>query len=116
MLLTCIFRYCDSKWVGNRLYGRRKLVAVDFVAGRVERFPRHENDPDPKSFARILGNFWPVFALILAYQASALVQKAFVSGLSTGSIASLNYAAKLEGLPVGIFSVAITTVYFPVLV
>lgn len=80
------------------------------------QFPRHENDPDPKSFARILGNFWPVFALILADQVSALVQKAFVSGLSTGSIASLNYAAKLEGLPVGIFSVAITTVYFPVLV
>jgi putative peptidoglycan lipid II flippase len=47
---------------------------------------------------------------------SAVVQKTLVSDLSTGSIAALNYAAKLEGIPVGIFSAAIATVYFPVLV
>jgi putative peptidoglycan lipid II flippase len=74
------------------------------------------NGSDAASFSRMAGNFWPVFILILADQVSAVVQKTLVSDLSTGSIAALNYAAKLEGIPVGIFSAAIATVYFPVLV
>jgi putative peptidoglycan lipid II flippase len=57
----------------------------------------------------------PVMFVLLADQVSGLIQKALVSGLSTGSIASLAYAAKLVGVPVGIFAVAVATVFFPAL-
>ena len=57
----------------------------------------------------------PVMFLLLADQISALIQKTLVSGLPTGSIASLSYAAKLVGVPTGIFAVAIATVFFPAL-
>lgn len=58
----------------------------------------------------------PLVALLATDQFSALLQKTFVSDLAIGSIAVLNYAARLEGLPVGIFAAAIATVYFPALV
>lgn len=57
----------------------------------------------------------PVMFVLLADQVSGLVQKALISGLSTGSIASLAYAAKLVGVPVAIFAVAVATVFFPAL-
>lgn len=58
----------------------------------------------------------PLVVLLAADQFSALVQKTLVSDLETGSIAVLNYAARLEGLPVGIFAAAIAAVFFPALV
>jgi putative peptidoglycan lipid II flippase len=58
----------------------------------------------------------PLVLLLVADQVGALVQKALVSDLEAGSIAVLNYAARLEGLPVGIFAAAISAVFFPALV
>ena len=71
---------------------------------------------DPGRLREMLLALGPLLLLLAADQVSALVQKGLVSGLGGGSIAALNYAAKLEGLPVGIFSMAIATVFFPALV
>jgi len=65
--------------------------------------------------APIILGVLPLLLLLVADQISALFQKSLVSGLATGSISALNYAAKLEGLPVGIFA-AVSTVFFPALV
>lgn len=55
----------------------------------------------------------PLIWLLAADQVSALIQKTLVSDLATGSIATLNYAARLSGLPLGVFGAAIATVFFP---
>lgn len=57
----------------------------------------------------------PLVWLLAADQVSALIQKTLLSDLATGSIATLNYAARLSGLPLGVFAAAIATVYFPLL-
>lgn len=57
----------------------------------------------------------PLIWLLAADQLSAIIQKTLVSDLETGSIATLNYAARLSGLPLGVFAAAIATVYFPLL-
>lgn len=57
----------------------------------------------------------PLIWLQAADQASALIQKTLVSDLETGSIATLNYAARLSGLPLGVFGAAIAIVFFPLL-
>lgn len=79
-------------------------------------FFKGEIIPEKSEYYSTLRSLWPLLFLLVADQASALVQKGLVSGLETGNIAALNYAAKLEGLPVGIFAMAIATVFFPALV
>jgi len=70
----------------------------------------------PKALRDLVHTMLPLMLLLIADQLSGLVQKALVSGQEPGSIAVLNYAARLEGLPVGIFAVAVATVCFPALV
>jgi putative peptidoglycan lipid II flippase len=72
--------------------------------------------PRPGDLVGLARAMLPLVLLLLADQLSALVQKALVSDLEPGSIAVLNYAARLEGLPVGIFAAAISAVFFPALV
>lgn len=57
----------------------------------------------------------PLVWLLVADQLSAVIQKTLVSDMETGSIATLNYAARLSGLPLGVFASAIATVFFPLL-
>ena len=71
---------------------------------------------DRTSWHSFVVNVAPLLILLGADQVSALVQKSLVSEMESGTIAALNYASKLEGLPVGIFAAAIATVFFPALV
>jgi putative peptidoglycan lipid II flippase len=65
-----------------------------------------------------LRRLWLVLAPIAlgsaAGQAALFFDRYFASGLSVGSIAGMNYATKLVGLPQQIFVTAIATVIFPV--
>lgn len=64
--------------------------------------------------ARIIWlNLLPLVVLLATDQFSAVAQKAFVSHLEAGAISSLHYAAKIAGLPIGIFAGAVCTVFFP---
>jgi len=104
-----------------------KSVAWAYLAGALlwwimlipanhSSFSLRDKTASPEKFREMLIIFWPLIILLSADQISALIQKNLVSDLQTGSIAALNYAAKLEGLPVGIFAMAIATVFFPGLV
>lgn len=71
---------------------------------------------ESQEFFKLLAAILPLIILIVSDQLSALVQKVLLSELEVGSIAAINYASKLQGLPVGVFAAAIATVYFPALV
>lgn len=64
----------------------------------------------------VIYNLIPLVILIASDQLCAIVQKGLVSDLGSGFIAALNYSAKISGLPIGILSMAIATVFFPILV
>lgn len=83
-------------------------VRRDIFAARFKPLERNE-------MVGLLMVTLPLIWLLAADQASALIQKTLVSDLETGSIATLNYAARLSGLPLGIFGAAIATVFFPLL-
>ncbi|WP_132543969.1 murein biosynthesis integral membrane protein MurJ [Plasticicumulans lactativorans] len=78
--------------------------------------PRCEPEYSPGALRELVGAMLPLVFLLVADQVSALIQKALVSDLAPGSIAVLNYAARLEGLPIGIFAAAVAAVFFPALV
>lgn len=69
-----------------------------------------------ESLSHLLNASYPLIGLILADQVAAIIQKSIASELSSGSISSLNYSAKLIGFPVGIFAVAISSVLFPIFI
>ena len=71
---------------------------------------------DTDAIRDLFGGMLPLIILLVVDQISALFQKNIVSDLEPGSIAVLNYAARLEALPVGIFAAAIASVFFPALV
>lgn len=57
----------------------------------------------------------PVFVGVAINDLNAIIDRTLASGLISGSISALNYAAKLNGLILGVFISAITTVIFPLL-
>ena len=57
----------------------------------------------------------PVLVGVAIEDLNAIVDKTLASDLISGSISSLNYANKLNGLILGVFIAAITTVIFPLL-
>lgn len=57
----------------------------------------------------------PIMLGTLFGQFHLVVDKGLASGLDAGSIAALNYAAKLAQLPVGIFVTALATAIYPTL-
>lgn len=57
----------------------------------------------------------PILIGVSISDLNAIVDKTLASGLIAGSISALNYAAKLNGLILGVFISAITTVIFPLL-
>lgn len=63
-----------------------------------------------------------IFSLVLPVligstvsQINVIVDRIFASGLTAGSVASLNYANRLNGFVMGIFGMAISTVIYPTL-
>ncbi len=57
----------------------------------------------------------PIFISSMINQISAFIDKSFASGLVEGSISALNYGAIMYGFILSIFSVAITTMIYPML-
>lgn len=57
----------------------------------------------------------PVLIGVAINDLNAIVDKTLASSLVSGSISALNYANKLNGLILGVFISAITTVIFPIL-
>lgn len=57
----------------------------------------------------------PVLVGVAINDLNAIVDRTLASGLVIGSISALNYANKLNGLILGVFVSAITTVIFPLL-
>ena len=57
----------------------------------------------------------PVLAGVAINDLNVIVDRTLASGLVAGSISALNYANKLNGLILGVFVSAITTVIFPIL-
>lgn len=57
----------------------------------------------------------PIFISSMINQISSFIDKSFASGLVEGSIAALNYGAIMYGFIFSIFSIAITTMIYPML-
>lgn len=57
----------------------------------------------------------PIFISSMITQINTFVDKSFASGLVEGSIAALNYGAILKGFIFTIFTIAITTMIYPML-
>lgn len=89
---------------------------LTLLPGVLTQLPKAPAKFEPRELRALLLSMLPLVILLLADQLSGLVQKTLVSDLETGSIAVLNYAARLEGLPVGIFASAIAAAFFPALV
>lgn len=89
------------------------LLLIPFV---LQHLPRGAGCFDAGSLRDLMRALWPLIVLLGVDQVAGLVQKTLVSDLEAGSVAVLNYAARLEGLPVGIFAGALAAVIFPALV
>ena len=64
---------------------------------------------------RVLYLSLPVLIGVAINDINAIIDKTLASGLVSGSISALNYANRLNGLLLGVFISAITTVVFPLL-
>ncbi len=88
------------------------LVQVPAFAG-LRKF-RFACDLEHPGLRRLLIVLAPIAIGSAAGQAALFFDRYFASGLSVGSIAGMNYAVKLVGMPQQIFVTAIATVIFPV--
>jgi len=68
-----------------------------------------------KAFLRMATLMLPIFASSLFGQLYVIVDRRLASGLDVGSIAALNFANRLVGLPVGLVVTALVTVVYPTL-
>jgi len=68
-----------------------------------------------KYIKKILYLSIPVFIGVAINDLNAIVDRTLASSLVAGSISALNYANRLNGLILGVFITAITTVIFPLL-
>jgi len=68
-----------------------------------------------KYIKKILYLSIPVFIGVAINDLNAIVDRTLASSLAAGSISALNYANRLNGLILGVFITAITTVIFPLL-
>lgn len=69
-------------------------------------------DPDMRLMARLMV---PILVGSVITQLNTVIGRAFASGLSAGSVSSLNYANKLFMLPIGVIVGAVSTTVFPIL-
>lgn len=72
-------------------------------------------DLKDKYIKRVILLSLPVLVGVAINDLNAIVDRTLASGLVPGSISALNYANKLNGLILGVFISAITTVIFPLL-
>jgi putative peptidoglycan lipid II flippase len=88
------------------------LVQLPALIGlRGKRFAFDLRHPGLRQLLVVLG---PIAIGSAAGQIALLFDRFFASGLSVGSIAGMNYAVKLVGMPQQIFVAAIATVIFPI--
>ncbi len=62
---------------------------------------------------KILSLMAPAFISVLVNQVNIVVDRVFASLLETGSISALYYSNRLVQFPLGVFGVALSTVFFP---
>lgn len=86
------------------------------VPSVIHSLPSKRGTIDRASLSDLWRALLPLIILLVVDQIAALLQKTLVSGLETGSISVLSYAARLQGLPVGIFAGALSAAIFPALV
>lgn len=72
-------------------------------------------DLKDKYIKKVLLLSLPVLIGVAVNDINAIVDKTLASSLAPGSISALNYANKLNGLILGVFIYAITTVIFPLI-
>ncbi|MBS3939011.1 MAG: murein biosynthesis integral membrane protein MurJ [Peptococcaceae bacterium] len=68
-----------------------------------------------KAFLRMATLTLPIFASTLFGQIYVIVDRRLASGLDVGSMAALNFANRLVGLPIGLVVTALVTVVYPTL-
>jgi putative peptidoglycan lipid II flippase len=119
-LLTIVFviatfgRWGIGALVLGTLAGTYAQLLVQLPAfARLRKF-RLQFDPRHPGLRRLWAVLAPIALGSAAGQAALFFDRYFASGLSVGSIAGMNYAVKLVGLPQQIFVTAIATVIFPV--
>jgi putative peptidoglycan lipid II flippase len=88
------------------------VVQLPALAG-LRKF-RYAFDLSHPGLGRLLAVLAPIALGSAAGQAALFFDRYFASALSVGSIAGMNYAVKLVGLPQQVFVTAIATVIFPV--
>lgn len=57
----------------------------------------------------------PTLIGIFAYQINEVIDTSFAAMLKAGTISSINYASRLYLLPIGVFSISLSVVIFPVI-
>lgn len=114
LLVTMFHRYGIGALVLGTVAGAYAQLFVQFPAfvGLPNcRFAFDLKHPGLRRLFIVLG---PIAIGSAAGQVALLFDRFFASGLSVGSIAGMNYAVKLVGLPQQVFVAAIATVIFPV--
>jgi putative peptidoglycan lipid II flippase len=113
-VVTTFSRWGIGALVVGTLAGAYAQLLVQLPAfARLRKF-RFQFDLSHPGLRRLWAVLAPIALGSAAGQAALFFDRYFASGLSVGSIAGMNYAVKLVGLPQQIFVTAIATVIFPV--
>jgi putative peptidoglycan lipid II flippase len=114
LVVTTFSRWGIGALVVGTLAGAYVQVLVQLPAfAGLCKFRVHFDLSHP-GLRRLGGVLAPIALGSAAGQAALFFDRFFASGLNVGSIAGMNYAVKLVGLPQQIFVTAIATVIFPV--
>ena len=90
------------------------LFQVPFIIKKGYKYKPYINLKD-ENIKKLLFLVAPIFIGVAVNQINSLVDKTLASTLVEGSIASLNYANKLNEFVMGLFIVSITSVIYPML-
>jgi len=113
-VITAFPRWGIGALVAGTLAGAYAQLLVQLPAFAELRQFRWRFDPAHPGLRRLAIVLGPIALGSTAGQAALFFDRYFASALSVGSIAGMNYAVKLVGLPQQIFVTAIATVIFPV--
>jgi putative peptidoglycan lipid II flippase len=113
-VVTTFSRWGIGALVIGTLAGAFAQLFVQLPAFAELRKFRFHFDPAHPGLSRLGAVLAPIALGSAAGQGALFFDRYFASGLSVGSIAGMNYAVKLVGLPQQIFVTAIATVIFPV--
>ena len=90
------------------------IFQVPFIIKKGYKYKPYMNIKD-ENIKKLLILVAPIFIGVAVNQINSLVDKTLASTLVEGSIASLNYANKLNEFVMGLFIVSITSVIYPLL-